>query len=170
MGPPTSGSARRSLGRGSRNDFVVFLGPPYVQRRAANVSETKEFKVIAVGDRLGGKAITGLNFSRSGLSGDPVAFQATFSDGSQGVYSVNVVSPPSELRITAVSISGRELRFSFTASSGQSYVVESRADLARGGWAEVPGTRTTSSGAARQLVLPIALALPQQFYRVQQLP
>ena len=77
---------------------------------------------------------------------------------------------PPALAITAVSFSGSELRFSFTASSGQSYVIESRADLARGGWAEVPGTRTTSSGAARQLILPISLAQPQQFYRVRMLP
>ena len=74
------------------------------------------------------------------------------------------------LAITGLSVSGTELRFSFTASSGQSFVIESRADLAAGAWAEVLGTRTTSSGAALQLVLPIALALPQQFFRVRLLP
>jgi len=77
---------------------------------------------------------------------------------------------PPALAITGLSFSGTQLRFSFNVSSGQSYAIESRADLAAGAWAEVPGTRTTSSGAARQLVLPIALTQPQQFYRVRMLP
>ncbi len=77
---------------------------------------------------------------------------------------------PQELTITAVSLSGTELRFSFPATAGRSYVIESRPDLAAGAWAEVPGTRTTSSGATLQLIVPIALAQPQEFYRVRMLP
>jgi hypothetical protein len=37
-------------------------------------------------DILDGRSITGLSISRSALSGDPIAFQATFADGSQGMY------------------------------------------------------------------------------------
>ncbi len=77
---------------------------------------------------------------------------------------------PQALAITAASFSGTELRFSFLANSGQSYVIESRADLAAGVWAEVPGTTTTSSGVAQKLIVPIALAHPQQFFRVRIVP
>jgi T5SS/PEP-CTERM-associated repeat protein len=43
-------------------------------------------KVIDLTDLVDGRPIAGLSFSRSGLSGDPLAFQATFVDGSQGIY------------------------------------------------------------------------------------
>jgi len=42
--------------------------------------------VVDLNDILGGRSITGLSLSRSGLSGDPITFQATFADGSQGVF------------------------------------------------------------------------------------
>ena len=79
-------------------------------------------------------------------------------------------APPPALVVNAVRISGNELRFSFPASSGQSYVIESRVVLDAGAWAEVPGTRQTSAGAALEVSLPIRQSQPQQFYRVKQLP
>ena len=50
-------------------------------------------KVIAVGDTLGGKVITELRFGRSGLDGGTLAFGATFADGSEGVFVVDVNQP-----------------------------------------------------------------------------
>ena len=43
-------------------------------------------KVVDLNDILDGRSITGLSLSRTGLSGDPIAFQATFADGSQGIF------------------------------------------------------------------------------------
>jgi hypothetical protein len=43
-------------------------------------------KVVDLNEILAGNSITGLNLSRSALVGDPLAFQATFADGSQGMY------------------------------------------------------------------------------------
>jgi hypothetical protein len=43
-------------------------------------------KVVDLNDILNGRSITGLGLSRTGVSGDPIAFQATFADGSQGLY------------------------------------------------------------------------------------
>lgn len=77
---------------------------------------------------------------------------------------------PPALVVSAVSISGNELRLSFPTSAGQTYALESRAGLGSGDWAEVPGTRQTSAGAALQLIVPIALEQPQQYFRVKQLP
>jgi hypothetical protein len=77
---------------------------------------------------------------------------------------------PPALVVSAVSLSGTELRFRFPAGAGQSYVIESRDGLAAGAWAEVPGTRQTSAGAALEVSLPIRQSQPQQFYRVKQLP
>ncbi len=42
--------------------------------------------VVDLTDILDGRSITGLSLSRTGLVGDPIAFQATFADGSQGLY------------------------------------------------------------------------------------
>jgi len=79
-------------------------------------------------------------------------------------------APSPALVVNAVSITGNELRFSFPASSGQSYVIESRVVLDAGAWAEVAGTRQTSAGAAFEVSLPIRQSQPQQFYRVKQIP
>ena len=49
--------------------------------------------VADVGDMLDGKLITGLAFGGGGLFGDPIAFQATFADGSQGIYTIGVPEP-----------------------------------------------------------------------------
>jgi hypothetical protein len=43
-------------------------------------------KVVDLTDLVDGRAITGLHFSRVGLSGDPLAFQVTFADATQGLY------------------------------------------------------------------------------------
>jgi hypothetical protein len=79
-------------------------------------------------------------------------------------------APPPALVVNAVSFSGNDLRFSFPTRTGQTYAIESRDHLASGVWAEVPGTRQTSAGAAFEVSLPIRQSQPQQFYRVKQLP
>jgi hypothetical protein len=127
-------------------------------------------KVISVGDAIQGKLIAGLGFSRGGLFGDPIAFQATFIDGSQGVYSIDVLPLQSELRIIAVEKIGNDLRLSFTSVAGQNYGIQSRAGLSSAGWADLPGTTTPGTGATIQVALPNALGQPQQFYRVKIVP
>ena len=44
--------------------------------------------VVDLNDVLNGRAITALSLSRTGVFGDPIAFEATFADGSQGIYTV----------------------------------------------------------------------------------
>jgi hypothetical protein len=127
-------------------------------------------KVISVGDAIQGKTIAGLGFSRGGLFGDPIAFQATFIDGSQGVYSIDVLPLQSELRIIAVEKTGNDLRLSFTSVAGQNYGIQSRAGLSSAGWADLPGTTTPGTGATIQVALPNAFGQPQQFYRVKIVP
>ncbi|HLH56320.1 MAG TPA: choice-of-anchor R domain-containing protein [Verrucomicrobiae bacterium] len=124
-------------------------------------------KVVAVGDRIGSKTIAGLNFSRSGLSGDPIAFQATFSDGSQGVYTIDVPAP---LSITAAERIGSDLRLSFNSVAGQNYAIQSSADLSSGNWTTLPGAPTPGVGGTVVVTLTNALGQPQQFYRVKIVP
>jgi hypothetical protein len=127
-------------------------------------------KAIAVGDMISGKTVTGLNFTRGGLWGDPIAFQAIFDDGSQGLYTSAVVAPPFALRLTAVARLGDDLRLSFNSLAGTNYVLQSRADLVSGSWATLPGTTNSGNGGPVQQTLSNAVNLPQQFYRVKQLP
>jgi hypothetical protein len=127
-------------------------------------------KAIAVGDTISGKTVTGLNFTRSGLFGDPIAFQATFDDGSQDLYTSAVVAPPFALRISAVARLGNDLRLSFNSLAGTNYVIQSRADLASGSWATLPGTTNSGTGSTVEQTLINAVNTPQQFYRVKQLP
>ncbi len=73
------------------------------------------------------------------------------------------------LRITAVQKSGNDLQLSFTTGAGGKYLVESRYDLLTGAWVPLPGTNT-GTGLIVQLVETNALTVPQQFYRIHQLP
>ena len=127
-------------------------------------------KVISVGDVIQGKMITGLGFSRGGLFGDPIAFQATFSDGSEGVYAIDVLVPSAELRINAVGTFGTDLRLSFNSLAGQNYAIQSRAVLTSGTWTTLPGGPTSGTGGTVEVTLPNALVQPQQFYRVMVVP
>jgi hypothetical protein len=127
-------------------------------------------KVVTVGDALQGKTIASLSFSRGGLFGDPIAFQATFSDGSQGIFTMDVAVPPSELRITAVELIGGDLWLSFTSVTGQNYAIQGRADLSSGGWTPLPGAPISGTGATVQVTLPNVLSQPQQFYSVKIVP
>lgn len=127
-------------------------------------------KVIAVGDKIGVKAISGLRFSRGGLSGDPVAFEATFSDGSQGVYTIAVVPSTPGLQIIATEAIGNDVRLSFNSVAGHNYAIQSRAELSSGTWATLPGGPISATSATAQVTLTNALGQPQQFYRVQMVP
>lgn len=127
-------------------------------------------KVIAVGDMISGKTVTGLNFTRGGLFGDPIAFQATFDDGSQALYTMAVVAPPFALRITGVSRLGNDLRLSFNSLAGTNYVIQSRTNLLSDSWAALPGTTNSGTGSVVPVTLTNAFTEPQRFYRVQQVP
>jgi hypothetical protein len=62
-------------------------------------------KVIAAGDVLLGKTVTGLQFGTNGLSGNELAFEATFSDRSSGIFLADLPAPAVPLP-PAVGIGG----------------------------------------------------------------
>jgi hypothetical protein len=80
------------------------------------------------------------------------------------------VSEAPALRITAFGLFDQELRFSFPANFGRSYVIESRAALEAGEWAAVLGATNTVNGSTIQVTVPRDLAQPQHFYRVKETP
>lgn len=63
-------------------------------------------EVIAIGDLLESKTIDRLDFGQEGLSGNQIAFTATFDDGSQGVYVATVPEPSSVLGTLAFGAFG----------------------------------------------------------------
>jgi hypothetical protein len=133
------------------------------------LTENSLVKVVDLTDILNGRAITSLKFAQTGLSGDPVAFQATFADGSQGIYTAAIVAP-FVLRITATEKFGNDLRLSFISQTGTNYAVQGCADLSSGTWVTLVGTTNSGTGGTVQQTLTNALAQPLQFYRVQQVP
>ena len=80
------------------------------------------------------------------------------------------VTPPTELRITAVRISGNNLQISLPASPGQSYAIESLYDLDLAQWEIFTGSAISSIGGTVQITLPIRLDRSEQFFRVHRLP
>jgi hypothetical protein len=110
-----------------------------------------------------------LGRASSGNAGTTWGVPDTFYNHKMLIRGTAAAMPPA-LALSAVSLSGNELRFSFPTRAGQTYAIESRDGLAGGAWAEIPGTRQTSAGAALEVSLPIRQSQPQQFYRVKQLP
>jgi hypothetical protein len=135
----------------------------------AATAQNEPFKVIDLHDTISGKAIAALSFSRAGLFGDPITFEATFTDGSQAIYTMDILPPPAPLRISATQRIGIDLQLSFTSALGKTYAVQS-SPVPTGAWTSISGNAITGTGATVQVTIPNALAQPQQFYRVQQLP
>ena len=77
---------------------------------------------------------------------------------------------PPDFAITSVSLAEGELSLGFAGSFGQSYVVESRPEVAAGEWVVVPGTTQVGTGVALEVSLSLPASQPQQFFRVRQLP
>ena len=126
-------------------------------------------RVVGLNDILDGRAITALRLSSTGVSGDPAAFETTFADGSQGIYTSNLLQP-FVVRLTAEEKIGNDLLLSFTTMAGASYSIQSSPDLSSGSWTTLPGTTTAGTGGVIQLTVINAFLQTQQFYRVQQQP
>lgn len=124
-------------------------------------------KVIAVGESIQAKRITGLDFSRAGLFGDPVAFQATFEDGTQGIFRVDVAATEPEVSITSIENIQGELQLTFTSVAGQIYIVQTRSDLSSGAWVNLSDAPVVGTGDTTQARVSIAPADEQQFVRIR---
>jgi hypothetical protein len=85
------------------------------------------------------------------------------------VQGIAITAPPPFI-ITSVSLADGELSLSFAGSVGQSYVVESRPEVAAGEWVIVPGSTQVGTGVALEVSLSLPASQPQQFFRVRQLP
>jgi len=73
---------------------VAFLGFGAAgQQGIYDLTDGSLVKVVDLTDVLDGRSITGFHLSRTGVVGDLVAFQATFADGSQGIYTATVPVP-----------------------------------------------------------------------------
>lgn len=83
----------------------------YVSHPVNSVYPSDPLKVIDLNDTLDGKTITGLLLGPGGLSGDPLASAATFSDGSQGTYTIPVVA---EVAITSAVHAPRPLSYAWS--------------------------------------------------------
>jgi uncharacterized delta-60 repeat protein len=71
---------------------TAFLGRGASGQAGIYVASTLR-KVVAVGDVLTGRTIASLRFGRDGIDGDRLAFAVTFTDGSEGVFIVDLNLP-----------------------------------------------------------------------------
>ena len=81
----------------------------------------------------------------------------------------NYIILPILPKITSIKVAGTNVTLSFSTVSNQFYVVESRDDLATGGWATVTNN-VPGSGTLVAITNHVPAALEQRFYRVRQLP
>jgi hypothetical protein len=68
---------------------VAFLATGSGGQKGVYVASTLT-KVIDLNDTLDGKALADIRFDRDGFSGNEISFAATFTDGSQAIYSVTL--------------------------------------------------------------------------------
>lgn len=81
-------------------NIVLWESTRYGQRLITNV--TGEFtEIIRPGDALDGKILGGFAFASEGFSGDQVAFLATFTDGTHGIY-IATIPEPSNFALVAL--------------------------------------------------------------------
>ena len=69
-------------------DTTNSLGGLYVMDGAGVIQE-----IVGLGDSLDGKAVSGLGIDSNGFEGEQIAFIATFTDGSSGIYIATIPEP-----------------------------------------------------------------------------
>lgn len=72
--------------------------------------------------------------------------------------------------ITAFRLVEGQLNLGFPGVAGQSYVIESRAEIAADEWVAVQGSARDGAGIHIEVSLPMPKEQPRQFYRVRQQP
>jgi len=151
-----SGDAVAFVGLGTDGQQGIYLALPSDPIR----------KVLDLIDMLDGKTITGFQLSRTGLDRDQnlLAFGASFSDGTQGLYTLNLFTG---LRMNSVARTGPDLQLKFTSQPGHNYNVQAISDLANGTIrnvvANIPG-----AGLSTQFTISNAFLAPHEFYRIEQ--
>ncbi len=149
---------------------VAFLGGDSAGRAGIyDTSGSGLVKVVAVGDKIGAKMISGLNFSRSGLYGDLITFQASFTDGSEGIFTVSA-TPPADFRVTLVEKLGNDLRLTFNSRSGKTYIIQALDAFGPQTWLDNPSTTMVGTGGPIQITLPNAFSSTQKFFRAAEVP
>ncbi|TWU27618.1 PEP-CTERM sorting domain-containing protein [Bythopirellula polymerisocia] len=72
---------------------------------AKSISEDVLTKIVATGDTLDGRSVSGLRFGIDSLDAGVLAFAASFTDGTSGVYTTSIVVPePSSLILVAIGM------------------------------------------------------------------
>jgi hypothetical protein len=164
-----SGDAVAFVGLGTGGQMGIYVVHPQGPIHPADpMFPSDPMKVLDLNDTLDGKTITGLQLSRTGLDRDHnlLAFGATFSDGTQGLYTLNVFTG---LRITSAVRTGANLQLSFTSQVGHKYNVQSFTYLVNGVVRDV-ATGIPGNGSIVQTTVSNAFVYSQQFYRIEQAP
>ncbi len=167
--PWISGESVVSVGFGSGGQQGIYVvWPPNPWYPPQPIYPPEPLKVLDLNDQLDGKTISSLRLGRGGLDGGLLAFSASFTDGTQGLYTIAVPMP---LRIISLyppdPIRSQDLNISFTTLPAHNYVLQGRSDVVAGGWTTLPGTYLGTGGIV-QTTVTNALSQPQQFFRVQQ--
>ncbi|HWN96704.1 MAG TPA: lamin tail domain-containing protein [Methylomirabilota bacterium] len=72
-------------------------------------------------------------------------------------------TPPPELRVTSIAVSGGNVHVKFTAGASSSYALQSRPQLVSGSWTSITNVTTVSAG---EVSVSVPTAGPAQFYQV----
>ena len=149
---------------------VAFLGTGSSgQEGIYDLTGGRLVKVVDLNTVIDGKTITGLMFANTGLDGDPLSYTATFSDGSQGIYTVNVAAEPALVppRFVGPFISSSAgFVFNLALVTNQNYRIQASTNLTA--WVDLTNILATSPTI--QSVDPAAANFSRRFYRVISLP
>jgi len=145
---------------------VAFLGTgSSAQQGIYDLTGGTLIKVVDLNTIIDGKTITGLMFANNGLDGDPISYAATFSDGSQGIYTVSVPRGPALVParfVGPISLGADGLVFNLALVPGQHYRIQVSTDLVVwSDWANL-----LASASRQEFIDAVAASMSRRFYRV----
>ncbi len=155
---------------GTFEDSSLARGPVTVSVEAGTAMDTFTFTPEGEGNQW--KTFT-MNFTADSTS-TPLTFRGTASAGGSylGLDQVSVLAGNGStgVSVAAAAVAGDSLQLSFTSVAGKAYLLESREELATGGWKTVPGTVSVGTGGTLEIQVPGVFDQPQSFFRVRELP
>jgi hypothetical protein len=150
---------------GVDQDYASSSGPATV---VANIQPGSNYTTTATGGNWQSFSFTFV----ADAAETPLIFTGASTKGGQyiGLDNVSVTLAVPALLITSVATLGAtNLILGFNSQLGNSYAVQSCADLASATWATLRGTTNSGNGGTVFVTLTNAITAAQQFYRIQQL-
>ncbi|MCP5517470.1 MAG: DUF642 domain-containing protein [Verrucomicrobiales bacterium] len=153
-----------SFALGAQQDEARFQGPVGVRVTLENRTHDFIFPPVGVGNQW--QTFT-LDFTAVDAH-TVVSFEGVLATGGRylGLDNVVLVEETTPPKIALAELRGSELHLHFTSIAGATHLIETRTDLASGGWGAIPGAIATGTGGTIRVIVNQGASASRGFYRV----